>query len=102
MDADRRENAVAELIEAVTVLEHARLDRQLLKHGWTPEVVSGIRDYFSILLTRLEGGWAPSHRDGLNMSSWFDSVGVTLHADDRQKEAVHRGADAFNVLARAH
>lgn len=93
--ASERTKVLAALDEAISAIQSQPLNRDLLRQGWTSEMVGRLCGWFEEKRRRIEGGWTPSSSDGVNMGMWFDSEGISPYEDDVLQRAFRRAAEAL-------
>jgi len=93
--ASERTRVLAALDEAISAVQAVPLNQDLLRQGWTSEIVGRLCGWFEERRHRIEGGWTPSRADEVNMGMWFDSEGISPYEDDVLQRTFRRAAKAL-------
>ena len=91
-----RNRVLAALDKAIVAIRSQPLNQDLLRQGWTSEIVGRLCGWFEERRRRIEGGWTPSSSDRVNMGTWFDYEGISPYSDDALKRAFRRAAEALD------
>lgn len=92
-------SVVDSLNRGARTLHEAKLDNELLNHGWSHDNTERLATYLERMAKRVMEGWVPHPIDSINLAVWLDGEGVTLKAEDRLSRAAFDATAAFNALA---
>jgi len=91
-----RNRVLAALDKAIVAIRSQPLNQDLLRQGWTSEIVERFCRWFEERRLQVESGWTPASTDRVNMSMWFDYEGISPYADDALKTAFRRAPEALD------
>jgi hypothetical protein len=94
-EASERSRVLAALDETIAFIRSQPLNQDLLRQGWTSEIVGRLCGWFEERRLRIEGGWTPTSSDPVNMGEWFDSEGISPYEDDVLQQGFQRAAKAL-------